>query len=65
MAKTLKAQKTGIKTRSAAAAEKRGAERKVVLVGTYKAKQLNWIKRHGVYNYPVKDGDEFASIGKV
>ena len=31
----------------------------VVLVGTYKEKQLAWIKRHGVYNYPVKDGDEF------
>ena len=30
-----------------------------VLVGTYKEKQLAWIKRHGVYNYPVKDGDEF------
>ena len=38
-----------------------------VLVGTYKEKQLSWIKRHGIYNYPVKDGDEldeksFASI---
>ena len=30
-----------------------------VLVGTYKDKQLAWIKRHGLYNYPVKDGDEF------
>ena len=30
-----------------------------VLVGTYKAQQLAWIKRHGIYNYPVKDGDEF------
>ena len=30
-----------------------------VLVGTYKARQLAWIKRHGIYNYPVKDGDEF------
>ncbi|MBO7689197.1 MAG: hypothetical protein J6V72_22655 [Kiritimatiellae bacterium] len=30
-----------------------------VLVGSYKAKQLAWIKRHGIYNYPVKDGDEF------
>ncbi len=33
--------------------------KKCVLVGTYKEKQLAWIKRHGVYNYPVKDGDEF------
>ena len=32
---------------------------KCVLVGTYKEKQLAWIKRHGIYNYPVKDGDEF------
>ena len=31
----------------------------VVLVGTYKDRQLGWIKRHGIYNYPVKDGDEF------
>lgn len=34
-----------------------------VLVGTYKGKQLAWIKRHGVYNYPVKDGDEFDLKG--
>ena len=33
--------------------------KKTVLVGTYKARQLAWIKRHGVYNYPVKSGDEF------
>ena len=31
----------------------------IVLVGTYKEKQLAWIKRHGIYNYPVKEGDEF------
>ena len=30
-----------------------------VLVGTYKEGQLAWIKRYGIYNYPVKDGDEF------
>ena len=35
------------------------APKDAVLVGTYKEKQLAWIKRHGVYNYPVKDGDEF------
>ena len=28
----------------------------VVLVGTYKEKQLDWIRNNGVYNYPVKDG---------
>ena len=33
--------------------------RDCVLVGTYKEKQLDWIKRHGIYNFPVKDGDEF------
>lgn len=35
------------------------APKDAVLVGTYKEKQLAWIKKHGVYNYPVKDGDEF------
>ena len=30
-----------------------------VLVGAYKDKQFAWIKRHGIYNYPVKEGDEF------
>ena len=29
------------------------------LVGKYKERQLAWIKRHGVYNYPARDGDEF------
>lgn len=32
----------------------------VVLVGTYKEKQLEWIKTKGFYNYPVKDGDELT-----
>ena len=31
----------------------------VVVVGTYKGGQLDWIKRHGLYNYPVKEGDGF------
>lgn len=30
----------------------------VTVVGTYKDKQLAWIKKHGVYNYPVKEEDE-------
>ena len=30
----------------------------VVLVGTYHEKQLDWIKKSGVYNYPVKDGND-------
>ena len=33
----------------------------VTIVGTYKDKQLAWIKKHGVYNYPVKEGDELKS----
>ena len=46
------------------------APKKYVLVGTYKEKQLAWIKCHGVYNYPVKDGDEldakaFAAIKEL
>lgn len=32
----------------------------VVLVGTYKEKQLEWIKSNGFYNYPVRDGDELT-----
>ena len=28
-----------------------------VIVGKYKAKQLAWIKRHGIYNYPVREED--------
>ena len=33
--------------------------RQIVLVATYKERQLAWIKKNGVYNYPAKDGDEF------
>ena len=42
-------------------------ETNVVLVGTYKEKQLAWIKKHGVYNYPVKEEDELKheSCAKV
>ena len=32
----------------------------VVVVGNYKTRQLDWIKKNGVYNYPVRDGDEFT-----
>lgn len=35
-------------------------EPEVVLVGTYKDRQLAWIGRQGVYNYPVKDGDDLT-----
>ena len=42
-------------------------EADVVLVGTYKEGQLDWIKKHGVYNYPVKEEDELKpeSCAKV
>lgn len=33
--------------------------REIVLVGTYKENQLEWINQHGIYNYPVRDDDEF------
>ena len=36
----------------------RGPE--IVLVGTYKEKQLAWIKKNGIYNWPVRESDEFA-----
>ena len=38
--------------------------KRVVLVGTYKEKQLAWIKRHGVYNYPVREED-FSRVERV
>lgn len=32
-----------------------------VVVGTYKAGQLDWINKNGVYNWPVREGDDFAA----
>ena len=32
----------------------------VIVVGNYKTGQLDWIKKNGVYNWPVREGDEFA-----
>ena len=32
----------------------------IVVVGNYKARQLDWIKKNGVYNYPVRAGDAFT-----
>jgi len=39
----------------------------VVLVGTYRDRQLAWIGKNGIYNYPVRDGDELTdeACGKV
>lgn len=53
--KLLKAKKTKIAPKKDAV-----AETSIVLVGTYKEKQLAWIKKNGIYNYPVKDGDELT-----
>ena len=60
MTKTLKTKKTGIKTKPEPVGSRVPRDRKIILVGTYKEKQLAWIRKHGVYNYPVKDGDEFT-----
>jgi len=58
-----------LKTKKAKITPKKDAvkETSIVLVGTYKEKQLAWIKKNGVYNYPVKDGDELTdeACGKV
>ncbi len=32
----------------------------IVVVGNYKTRQLDWIKKNGVYNYPVREDDEFT-----
>ena len=39
----------------------------IVVVGNYKTRQLDWIKKNGIYNYPVRDGDEFTpeSFAKI
>jgi len=47
MAKTWKAKKQKI------------APDEFVVVGTYKERQRAWIEKHGVYNYPVREGDDF------
>jgi len=58
-----------LKTKKAKIAPKKDVVREasIVLVGTYKEKQLAWVKKNGVYNYPAKDGDELTdeSCGKV
>ena len=45
----------------------RDAAAGIALVGTYRARQLAWMAREGVYNWPVKDGDAFdaAALDKV
>ena len=60
--KLLKAKKSKVAPRKDA-----GADEGVVLVGTYKEKQLAWIRKNKVYNYPIGEGDELKpeSCGKV
>lgn len=52
--KTLKATRRKVMPKKSAPE----AESGIVLVGTYKQNQLAWVKKHGVYNYPIKDEDE-------
>jgi len=60
--KLLRAKKSKI-----AAKKNVGADADVVVVGNYKTRQLDWIKKNGVYNYPVRDDDEFTpeSFAKI
>lgn len=39
----------------------------LVVVGNYKSRQLDWIRKNHIYNYPVRDGDEFTieSFAKI
>ena len=37
----------------------------ITLVGTYKEKQLSWIKRHGVYNYPISEGVDAGNVKEL
>lgn len=32
----------------------------IVVVGNYKSRQLDWIRKNGIYNWPVREGDEFS-----
>lgn len=61
--KLLKAKKQKI----AAKRDTTSQPQQIILVGTYKEKQLAWITKTGFYNYPVKDGDELTDemCGKI
>ena len=63
MTKPLKTTKRKVTPKESAPEEETG----IVIVGTYKDKQLAWIKKHGVYNYPIKEEDELKpeSCAKV
>ena len=66
MAQRLLKPKSG-RARAAAEARVNASSGGIVVAGTYRVKQLVWIEKNGVYNYPVKDGDEFTpeSFGKI
>lgn len=53
--------------RKFAAKKDSGTTSDIVVVGNYKTRQLDWIKKNGVYNYPVREGDEFTpeSFAKI
>ena len=51
--------KAGRKRKTAAKrSAKKTEDGSVVLVGTYREKQLDWVKKNGVCNYPVKDEND-------
>ena len=52
--------KTGGKRKVATKKPDGGRPSGMVVVGNYKTGQLDWIKKNGVYNWPVREGDEFA-----
>ena len=50
--------RTPFRAKSAKATPRATAEQKIILVGTYREKQLErWILPRGLYNYPVKETD--------
>lgn len=61
ISKTLKTRKKKLATKKTApeAAEKQTPS--VVLAGTYKDKQLDFIERDGIYNYPIGENDKLKS----
>ena len=59
-AKVAAKEKVAAKTEKVAAkGDDATTARQIVLAATYKERQLAWVKKNGVYNYPAKDGDEF------
>ena len=55
--KLLRAKKSKIATRKDA-----GVDVGAVLVGTYKEKQLAWIRKRRLYNYPLSDDEVKAGV---